>query len=87
MVLQVLCRPKGPFLHRGRRTMKVELLGGALDGLELDSKKDVSLPVWLQFPAPKIFKDVQSGEYITQCIYERMLNYDGKTYYMFIGWK
>lgn len=66
---------------------KVELLGGALDGQELDCKIGESLPPVLTFPNPKIFRLKDTDYIYAEIIYERIAINEGKTYYLFIGWK
>lgn len=66
---------------------KVQLLGGALDGQEFDCKHGYTLPPVLTFPNPKIFRLKGTDFIYSQVIYERVAINDGRTYYLFIGWK
>ena len=66
---------------------KVELLGGALDGQELDCKAGNSLPPLLYMSLPRIFRLKGTDFIYSTAIYERVAIDNGRTYYVFIGWK
>lgn len=89
VVLQVLRQPIRPFLRMRIKPVigYVELFGGGLDGQVLNVPCGSTLPPILLFSSPKIFRLVGSDYFVTQLIYERVAIKDGRTYYIFIGYK